>query len=537
MRKKKEKSISNKIFGIILVSLFSMTAEAQTAPQRPRMVVGIMVEGLNSDYLSLLDSYFGQDGFKRLMREGTCIADVDYGTLLDSAAATAMIYTGTTPSVNGIPASRIYNPESKRVTPALLDPSKIGNYTDETYSPAPVLVSTLGDEVRLDALGTGWVYSIAPSADMAIIMAGHAGNSAFWIDDKNERWATTTYYKDVPTPVNTRNYRFPLASRLDTMSWEPALKATVYPDVPDYKAQYPYRHTFSRKDVDRITRFKASPKANAEVTSLACDYLNSMQFGGRGPIDMLNIAYTVAPYPYSHDSDNRLETLDSYIRLDRELATLFATLDRKAGAGNSLVFLVGHPAQPTSRHDDEKWGVPTGVFSPRKAISLLNAYLMALHGNGEWVSGYYNRNFYLNQRTIKDAHIDMSELRSEAAEFLERMSGVSQVFTIDDIIASRAGDNAAAMKRNTSVKHSGDLIVNITPGWEIVDDFNLPGVSSNSIVHRDNFVSSPAFLMGPGVPAATKITVPADARAIAPTVARLLRIRSPNGASVPALSL
>ena len=140
MRKKKEKSISNKIFGIILVSLFSMTAEAQTAPQRPRMVVGIMVEGLNSDYLSLLDSYFGQDGFKRLMREGTCIADVDYGTLLDPAAATAMIYTGTTPSVNGIPASRIYNPESKRVTPALLDPSKIGNYTDETYSPAPVLV-------------------------------------------------------------------------------------------------------------------------------------------------------------------------------------------------------------------------------------------------------------------------------------------------------------------------------------------------------------------------------------------------------------
>ncbi|MCI9606992.1 MAG: alkaline phosphatase family protein [Muribaculaceae bacterium] len=535
MRKKKEKSLSDKILGIILVSLFTMAAEAQTAPPRPKVVVGIMVEGLNSDYLSLLDNYFTAGGFKRLMRSGSYIADVDYGTLLDPAAATAMVFTGATPSVNGIPASKIYNPATKRVAPALLDPSKIGNYTDETYSPAPILVSTLGDEVRLDAAGTGWVYSIAPSADMAIIMAGHAGNSAFWVDNKNERWATTTYYKDVPAPVNTRNYRMPLASRIDTMAWEPAMKPSAYPDVPDYKAQYPYRHTFSRKDVDRIDRFKASPKANAEVTSLACDYLNSMQFGARGPVDMLNLAYTVAPYPYSRDADNRLETLDSYIRLDRELATLFQTLDKKAGAGNSLVFLVGHPAQPTSRRDDEKWGVPTGVFSPRKAISLLNAYLMALHGNGEWVSGYFNRNFYLNERTVKDAKLAISDIRAEAAEFLERMSGVSQVFTIDDIIASRAGDNAAALKRNTSVKHSGDLIVNITPGWEIVDDFNLPGVSSNSIVHRDNFVSSPAFFMGPGVPV-TKIDTPVDARRISPTVARLLRIRSPNGASLPAIS-
>lgn len=511
-----------------------MAAEAQTAPKRPKLVVGIMIEGLNADYLSLLNDYFSPGGFKRLMRDGATITDVDYGTPLDAAAATAMVFTGATPPVNGVPSARIYNPDTKRTSTTLLDPSKIGNFTDETYSPAQLLVSTISDEVRLDAAGTGWVYSIAPDPTVAIIMAGHAGNSAFWIDDKNERWATTTYYKDVPSTITSRNYRTPLATSLDTMSWAPLLQPSLYPDIPEYKAQYPYRYTFSRRDVDRMKRFKASPKVNTEVTSLAKDYLTSMQFGARGPVDMLNIAYTVAPYTYGHDADNRLEIQDAYIRLDRELASLFDAIDRKAGAGNSLVFLIGHPAASTSRRDDEKWGVPSGVFSTRKAISLLNTYLMALHGAGEWVSGYYDRNFYLNSRTIKDNKLDAATVRAEAAEFLARMSGVSRVFTIDDIIASRAGDKAAALKRNTSVRHSGDIIVSITPGWEIEDDFNLKGPETTSKVYRDNFVASPAFLMGTGVPA-IKIDTPVDARTIAPTVSRLLRIRSPNAASLPAI--
>lgn len=492
-----------------------------------------MVEGLNADYLSLLGNHLSAGGFKRLMTEGATFTDIDYGTHLDPAAATALIYTGATPPVNNIPASKLYDPASKRVTPTLNDPGAMGNFTDRTFSPAAISVSTLGDEVRMDAAGTGWVYSLAADPEQAIIMAGHAGNSAFWIDDKTERWATSTYYKDVPAIISARNYRQPLSASIDTMMWEPLLSAGLYPDVPSYKAQYPYRHTFSRKDPERIDRFKSSPKANHELTQVAVDYLNSMKFGKREAVDMLNLAYNLEPYPYTSDGDNKLETLDAYLRLDRDLATLFKTIDAKAGKGNSLIFLVGHPASSCARKDDEKWGVPSGTFSAKKAASLLNSYLMALHGNGEWISGYYDRNFYLNPQTIKSHSLDPTAVRAEAAEFLERMSGVTTVFTIDDIIASRAGDNAAALKRNTSIKNSGDIIVNITPGWEILDDFNLTGVSGSTTVSRDNFVSSPAYIMGAGVPAVT-INTPVDARTIAPTVSRILRIRSPNAASLPA---
>lgn len=544
----KKKLFTNKLLGIILVSLIGVgSAHAVVTPQplnattatpkpplRPKLVVGIMVQGLNADYLELLSDYFTQGGFKRFLTQGVQISDLDYGTQLDPAAATAVIFTGATPATNGIPAEYIYDSDAHRAMPTLNDPAKMGNYTDQTLSPASIAVSTIGDEVKLDAAGTGWVYSIAPNPSQAIIMAGHAANSAFWLDDRTERWATTTHYKDVPKAIASRNYRTPLSSRIDTMAWEPLLNPAVYPDIPAYKVPYPYRHTFSAKDLNRFDRFKASPKVNHEVTAIATDYLESMQWASRGPVDMLNIAYTLAPYTYTHDNDNKLETLDSYIRLDRDLETLLTAIDKKAGAGNSLVFLIGHPAPTASRREDEKWGIPTGEFSTRKALSLLNSYLMALHGNHEFISGYYNGSFYLNKRSIKDTGLDPSEVREEAAEFLAKMSGVSHVFTIDDIIAARAGDNAQALKRNTSVKHTGDIIVAINPGWEIVDDTNTQTTAPRHTTVRDNFVSSPAFIIAPSI-APKKITVPVDARAIAPTIARILRIRSPNAASLPAL--
>ena len=39
---------------------------------------------------------------------------------------------------------------------------------------------------------------------------------------------------------------------------------------------------------------------------------------------------------------------------------------------------------------DPRFNIPTGEFSSKKAVSLLNMYLMALYGNGSWVNGYFN---------------------------------------------------------------------------------------------------------------------------------------------------
>lgn len=512
------------------------TGSKQAPAKRPTLVVGIFVEGLSSDYINLLRENFGKDGFNRFIDNGVTIENVDFGPGIDATAATAMLVTGAAPGVNGIPAARVWDTEAKIDYPILLDPEKIGNFTNETLSPSALKVSTVSDEIRIADGGLGLVHAVAPDAQIAIILAGHAGNSGFWINDVNGKWSTSTFYKDTPTAVTKRNYGITLSSRLDTLAWSPAQSLDRYPDLPDYKKIYPFRHTFPSREANRYKAFKASAPGNREVTAVGVEYISSLELGKRGFTDMLNLAFTVAPYQYGRDADNRLETMDAYLRLDSDIANIIRAVEKGPGLDRTLLFIAGTPAPAGGKRDEERWNIPSGQFSPRRAISLLNMYLMALHGNGDYVNGYHNGYFFLNRKLMKERDLNDVEIRREAADFLARMSGVSSVYTIDDILARRAGDEPLALQRNTSPNHAGDLLVMVNPGWEISDgDIDNPTQVQLPVV-RNAATTSPVYILSPGV-SATTIDATVDARAIAPTVTRLLRIRSPNAASLPPLRI
>lgn len=530
--RRKETKIAQRFILSLIASMVTMTLSAQTSSKRPSLVVGIMIDGLNQEYICQLRDLFGSDGFNRILKDAVILQNVDYGTSLDNAAATAVIYSGAAPSINGIPAYEVFDSEKSKSHPILLDPSKIGNYTSETYSPSAILVSTLSDEIRIDGDGLNQVHSISPDAIQSIIMAGHAANSAFWINDITGKWATTTHYKDVPNVISNRNHQAPLSTRLDAIAWEPTLNIQSYPDVPEHRRTYPFRYTFPKSERDRYRMYKQSACVNEEVTSVASAYISSLSLGThKGMIDMLNISYTLTPYQYSRTPDSRVETMDAYIKLDNNLAQLFATIERTAGMDNTLVFIAGTPARTRSRRDDERWNIPYGEFSTRRAISLLNMYLMAKHGNGDWVKGIHNNNLYLNQKLIKDNSLDITSLRQDAAQFLMRMSGIASAYTIDDIIAAQVGENPNALKRNTNIKYTGDIVLTITPGWSVTDSEDK---ANNNIVTRVASPSAPTYILAPSVASQT-ISYPIDARAIAPTIARLLRIRSPNSAATTPL--
>ena len=541
----KKSQITARVACAIVASMVSLGITAATAPdlrlpKRPTLVVGIFVEGLQSDCLDLLRGNFGEGGFKRLLDSGVSIENVDFGPGIDATAATAMLISGSAPSVNGIPAAKVYSVEKKADHPVLLSASKIGNYSDAAFTPEPLLVSTLSDEIRIADGGIGQVHAIAPDAQIAIILAGHAGNSAYWISDISGKWVTSTFYRDSPQPVSKRNHFSPLASRLDTLGWTPSVPLDRYPDLPEYKKIYPFRHTFPARDPNRFKAFKTSAPANREVTSLAIDYITSMQLGQKDVTDMVNLSYTLAPYQYGREADNRIETMDAYLRLDADLSNLFQAIEKGPGMDHTLVFVAGTPTPTDSKREEERWHIPYGVFSPRRAISLLNMYLIALHGNGDYVSGFHNGYLYLNNALLKERDLDPAAIRAEAARLLTRMTGVSEVFTIDDILSSRAGDNGYALRRNTSLNHAGDLLVLVNPGWEITDNTGEDGeinpASANGPVVRNVVTTSPVYILSPGIES-QRIDIPVDARSIAPTVARILRIRSPNAAATAPVRL
>lgn len=511
----------------LLSALPGWGADAASARQRPQLVLSIIVDGLRSDYLELLSDYFGPDGFNKLINAGVTLDEVDYGAGIDAAGAVAILYTGAEPAVSGIASSATYSTDRKMELPTLLDPSKIGNYTTETLSPAAIRVSTLADEIRIDGGGASYAHALAPDAARAIIMAGHAGNSAFWLNDANGNWATTTYYLEVPTAITARNFTMPLSARIDTISWSPSLAVADYPALPAHKRYYPFRHTFTGQD--KFRDLKNAAPVNREVTDLAAEYIRTMRLGARDAMDMLSVGYTVAPYAGSTDTGARLETMDAYIKLDREIARLLRAAEE---SGRTVVLLAGTPAPASAEADDPKWQLNTGEFSTRKALSLLNMYLIARHGNGEWVTDYNRGTFYLNRKLIDDRNINAEDLRADAAKFLMRMSGIANAYTIDDILEGR---RTPTERRNTVVATAPDVYIEVIPGWVVVDDFTDQQTPKRRTVRAAADVA-PVILYAPGRLAAQRIPTPVDARRIAPTVARILRIRSPNAAAQAPLS-
>lgn len=524
----------NRLITSVLVGLVGLNAVVCAEAARPKLVVGIMVDQLRTDYLEYLRDLFGEKGFNRLMKGGVYMRDVDFRTSgLDAVSATAVAYTGSYPAMTGVPSARIYDPKQKKTVAPLEDPQAMGNFTSENYSPAPLRLSTIADEIVIDGAGVNAVYAIATDPQQAVILAGHAGNSAAWLNENSGKWATSTYYHETPPPLNARNYSRPLTSRIDTMQWKPMLPLERYPGIPAQKRIYTFRYTFPTSDRDVYRMFASSPMANTEVTDLAIDYLQGMKLGNRGDaIDMLNLAYTAAPYKYVRDGDFRLELEDTYIRLDAQLGRLFDAIDRSVGLDNALIFLTSTGYYDDATIDDPKYRIPSGEVSVKRATSLLNSYLSAKYGNADYVDSYYDGHLYLDHSVIDQKKLNLGEVVADARGFLAKMSGVSAVYTLDEILAG-GSDDTEALRLKTDPKLSGDLYLSFTPGWNVSDDLRYP-VSKYPV--RSSMTLTPAFIMEKQLAPRT-INATVEAAVLAPTVSSTLKIRSPNGASRRPLGL
>lgn len=500
-------------------------------------MVGIVVDQLRTDYIEYLQSYFGERGFRTLLTDAVYMRDVDFkASRLDAASATAMIYTGAWPSETGVPAGMVYDgsvPSGELRLP--LTSGSASNLTNDSFTPAPLLLSTVADELVIDGGGVPQVYSVAMDPQQAVIMAGHAGKGAVWINNSSGNWATTSYYGAMPSAVSSRNFRNSLSQRIDTMIWRPSERTAQAAALPAGKRLNPFRHTFPRADRDVYRKFAASPLSNAEVTDAAIDILRGLNLGANpGETDMLNVAYTLAPFKYAAGGVTRAELTDSYLRLDSQLARLFDAVDRCVGAGNSVIWLTSTGYYDDAVAVEERYRLPGGEFSARRARSLLNSYLSARFGQAAYVSAIRDGQIYFDRHAIEQMRLDADAVIADARGFLVKMSGVADALTVNDIL-SPSRPEEEALRRSLDPHSCGDIIVRFTPGWSVVYDEQTPPVTKQV---RESAVMTPAFLRAPGVRPQV-IAAPVDATALAPTVSGALRIRAPNGArtrSVPLLA-
>ena len=100
----------------------SRSEAGQTAPEKPKLVLSIIVEQMRSDYIDRFGSLMGQDGFRRIFEQGTRCEQAFYNYYFtQTAPAYATLFTGADPASHGIVADEWYNSDARIMAGATFD--------------------------------------------------------------------------------------------------------------------------------------------------------------------------------------------------------------------------------------------------------------------------------------------------------------------------------------------------------------------------------------------------------------------------------
>lgn len=511
---------------------------------RPKLVVGIVVDQMRWDYLYRYYDRYGENGFKRLLNQGFSCENtqVDYIPTFTGPGHTC-IYTGSVPAIDGIAGNDFIIQATGKSEYCAEDTSvKTVGSTSRAgeMSPRNLLVTTVTDELRLATNFRSKVIGIALKDRGAILPAGHSANAAYWFDDKSGNWITSTYYmKDLPPWARNFNSQ-KLAENYLKLDWNTLYpKATYIQSTADNS---PYEAKFKGAEAPtlpvktselykgNIGLIRSTPYGDTFTLDFAIAAINGEQLGQRDVTDFLAISLSTPDYVGHQFGPNAVETEDTYLRLDRDIASFLTFLDAKIGRGNYTVFLTadhGAAHNPAFLNDH---GIPAGVWDAAPVLKALNTYLQDKYQADRLVLSLENYQVNFNYAAIGSHHIDLEKLKADVIGFLERQPDIQ--FAVDMKKAQTTSIPEALRMRivnGYNRERSGEIQIILNPAWYTghgSGDSGPKGTTHGSWNPYDNHI--PLVFMGWGIKhgAAVRETHMTD---IAPTIAALLHIQAPNG--------
>jgi predicted AlkP superfamily pyrophosphatase or phosphodiesterase len=472
---------------ILLISFFSVVSGqgAYLPPEKPRLVIGIVVEQLRYDQIERFRDRFGENGIKRLINEGTYFkgASFDY-MLTQSAPGHATISTGAEPSYHGIPSDNWYVPLKNELIYSTKDASVNpvgGSFESGLHSPSNLQASTFSDELKMATNRQAKVYSIGVKESSSILSVGHSADGAFWFDNGTGTWMSSTYFTDsLPGWVTDFNALNNAESYLNS-TWELFRPRNVYSDcMPDsntfeagFNSQNYFPYDLKKLRTKEITGQKndfsllrETPFANSLTTSFAIRLIEQEKLGRDDIPDFLSICYSATDNIGHRFGPSSVEMGDAILRLDDEIRYLLTYLNDSIGKRNILIYFTSSHGISEIPAVLEHNRIPSGYFRQNQAVQLLRSYLNAIYGEGDWVKGYSERQVFLNRTLIEDARLPLEEVQKKVARFLVQFTGVAAAYPYSAFEANDFGNgNLKKIMNNFNPQRSGDVIVTLNPGW------------------------------------------------------------------------
>ena len=522
------------IFFLILFS--GNVLKAQQSGARPQLVVGIVVDQMSYDLLYRFWPNYSENGFKRLVRYGySCENNHYYYVPTYTGPGHASIYTGTVPAVHGIVANNWFDKVHGNGWYCSTDTNVTGVGaigSSGQMSPANMLSTTITDQLKLSLGDDAKVIGIAMKDRGAILPAGHAADAAYWFDGYANAWISSTYYMDaLPVWLQAFNASQP-ANKLMSDDWHTLLPISAYThgtadDVPwewvGAQETAPVFPHITRTDTI-MEHIKGTPFGNTLTALMARQVIEHEAMGKDGVTDFLCVSFSSTDYVGHDYGPHSVETEDTYLRLDKDLAELLEYLDLKVGEQNYLVFLTSdHGVAPVPGYM-ESLHIPSGLLNGTLLSAEMEAVLDAQIGVGDWIRFYTNQQLYLNEAAMRQHDTDPEAIAGILQYWADSTDGVARVISTRNIQESTLPAVHREMLINGIYpKRCGEILVVYDPNWI---SYGPTGSTHGSHYAYDTQV--PLLWYGWKIRNG-KTWRRTSISDIAPTIAAMLRIPQPNG--------
>jgi len=472
---------------ISIVLVFGSLCVALNAQERPKLVVGIVIDQMRWDYLYKFYENYGNNGFKRLLNNGFSCEN----TMLNyiptyTAVGHASIYTGSVPSIHGIAGNDFY----RQKTGEWLNNVRDTNYfyvgikgKDKIVgcSPKNLQTTTITDELKLvDSLSK--VIGVALKDRAAILPAGHAANAAYWFNDTAGQWVTSTFYMQ---------------------------------ELPKWLQKY-NGEIFDKEVLNNTI-------GNKTTIDMAKKIIEKEELGKDNITDFLAVSFSSSDYIGHNFSIDSEQMKNCYINLDSILSVFLKFLDKNVGKNNYLLFLTADHACAHNAKFLQNQKINSDIFDDVKILKTLNDSLKTIFGIDNIVKSLENYQVNFNYPNIKKILHD--ELIAECIKFLENLPSV--LYAVEQKKAAQATIPQAVKERiinGYNREFSGEIQIIVKPAY--YHDSNYKGSTHGTWYPYDSHI--PLIFYGWKIKKGTtnREVYITD---IAPTLAALLKIQMPNG--------
>jgi len=487
---------------LIIASLFT------AAPKKPRLILAVVVDQFRYDYLTRYRSEY-HAGLDRLLTQGAVFTNSSYIHVPTvTAVGHSTFLSGAIPSISGIVANDWFDRDEKAHVTSVSDPATrlLGGGAGPGSSPRRLLVSTLGDELKMANGGKSHVAGVSLKDRAAILPSGHMADGAYWFDPKSGSFVSSSYYfPELPGWVADFDKARP-ADRYRGVAW---LSRKMPADLKDL--------------YDAID---TSPFGNELVESFAEVALLHERLGTHDGPDLLAVSFSSNDYIGHEYGPESPEAHDIALRTDVLLEKLFQAAEKQAGAGNVLVVLTAdHGAAPVPEVNAAR-KMPGGRMTLNSVRDAVQAALVEKFGAGNWLAGNWDLTVYLNEELMAQKKLDPGAVEREAARAIFALPHIFRVYTREDLMRGQALPDEITRRvvNGFNVRRGPDVEYLPDPYW--IMRSQTTGTGHATPFGYDTHV--PMIFMGAGIKAGrydSAVTV----NDIAPTLATLMEVETPSG--------